>query len=71
MGNSSSTPVRDQDAIEEDDEDDILTEAAFARRAEDIRSRFPIESPVDEAIPCEYTAFISPGTISIPSAFKV
>ncbi|PTB43589.1 uncharacterized protein TrAFT101_002148 [Trichoderma asperellum] len=60
MGNSSSTPVRDQDAIEEDDEDDILTEAAFARRAEDIRSRFPIESPVDEAIPCEYTAFISP-----------
>lgn len=76
MGSSSSKSVHHQNILEEeDDDDDILSEAALARRAEDIRCRFPIEFPVEDAIPCEYTAFISPGAFCIPSAkiytFKV
>lgn len=60
MGSGSSKSVHHQD-IQDRDDDNPLSEAALARRAEDIRHhRFPIESPVDKVIPFEYTAFISP-----------
>ncbi|KAK1245474.1 hypothetical protein MKX08_005103 [Trichoderma sp. CBMAI-0020] len=60
MGSGSSKSLHHQD-IEDRDDDNPFSEADLARRAEDIRRyRFPIESPVDQVIPFEYTAFISP-----------
>lgn len=64
MGISSSKSVHRQDDEKEEDDDDfenILSKAALARRAERIRLEFPIEFPVLDATPCEYTPFISPG----------
>ncbi|UKZ58392.1 hypothetical protein TrVGV298_012260 [Trichoderma virens] len=40
--------------------DDPFSEAAMARRAEDIRQRFPIVTPADDAMSPDYTAFVSP-----------
>lgn len=66
MGSGSSKSVHHQNTQDTSD-DNILSEAALVKRAEYIRRRrFPVESPVDEAIPFEYTAFISPGAFSIP-----
>lgn len=70
MGSGSSKSLHHQDKQDSDD-DNPLSEAALAKRAEDIRRhRFPIELPVDEAIPFEFTAFISPGAFPTPPTNK-
>ncbi|KAL7902725.1 hypothetical protein HDV64DRAFT_240990, partial [Trichoderma sp. TUCIM 5745] len=59
MGSGSSKPSHHQDS-EDSDDDYRFTETALAQRAEDIRYRFPIDSPIDKAVDFSYTALISP-----------
>jgi hypothetical protein len=66
MGSGSSKPV-DRRSIHDIIDDELLSEAALVKRVEHIRRhQFPIEFPADEAIPIEYTAFISPGAFQFP-----
>lgn len=68
MGSGSSKSLHHPDTEEDDDFENILSKAALARRAERIRLEFPIEFPVLNATPCEYTPFISPGAFLTHSA---
>lgn len=70
MGINSSKSVYHQDTEDDDDDDfeNILSKSALAERAERNRLRFPIEFPVLDATPCEYTPFISPGAFFPHSA---
>ncbi|KAL7921791.1 hypothetical protein ACQKWADRAFT_294473 [Trichoderma austrokoningii] len=60
MGSGSSKSVHPQDRQVGYDDMNMFSEASLAHRAREIRHRFPIDVAVDEEIPSDYTAFISP-----------